>query len=177
MAYKELNQTHEFEGGASAKTEALQWMKAKQRGSLFDDGGQNLALGEEALSAVAPNVKRKHLLAIENGNAEEEEEDKGNEEAKPASSGRGRNKTDPDVEEADMLSDVGKSANKGLAIKRVQKMIKLLGGVIKSSSKPAGLQKALDDLIKLKKQGEKARLEGIKNQLFEAALAIKRAKK
>ena len=124
------------------------------------------------------------MLALADKEQEEDEEDEADEEQDVATN---KNKLKAAADEADVLSDLGQNKNKEQTAKRVLKMVKLLTGLISKSSKKSagsaataqqkGLNKCLQDLQKLSKQGSKVNVETAKNQLFEAALAVKRASK
>ena len=66
------------------------------------------------------------------------------------------------------------------ATKRVQRMVKLLKGVKKSvgaATKTQDLDKSLAELEKLASSKQKPQLEKVKDKLFHAAVAIRKAKK
>ena len=174
LSYSNSEQRHEVQAGQNAKTEATAWLKAKAKASLLGEGGdEDLALAQQALSEVAGS-KAKPLKAIKDIEPESD-----NEEAEqPTNNTRA---TDPDAEEADLLSDIGGSKNKDRANKRVKKMQVLVEKVYKecdpSSTNGKKLQGCLAGLKKLAKEGSKVKLESAKDKLFEAALAIKRVKK
>ena len=172
VAYKDTKSHHAVSFESSQKMEALDWMKARQCGSMnTQDGFQ----GEDALSDVLPakaKTKKKGQLALMDKEQEdEEEEEKTN---GPAASALGKA-----VEDAEVLSDLGKSKNKELAAKRVQKMIKLIKDVQKNAdnANKKDLQSALTDLEKLSKKGKALSLESCKDKLLDAALAVKKVQK
>lgn len=86
------------------------------------------------------------------------------------------------VDEADVLSDLGKNKSKDQAAKRITKLATLLKtlkhDLSKDSSGPQGtahaksVQTSLDSLRKLVKQGNKVNMEAAKNELLEAALVV-----
>ena len=186
VSYRDKKQTQEMKMEASNKLEAVEWMKASKLGSLL--GEQDQLAGEEALSDVLTDKekrKQKSLMALADQEKEEEGDDQEDEEEQDNANNKGKLKAAAD--EADVLSDLGQSKNKEQTAKRVLKMVKLLKGLISQSSKRStgsagteqqkGLNKSLQELQKLSKQGSKVNVETAKNQLFEAALAVKRASK
>ena len=167
-----------FEG--CQKVEALEWIRAKNIGSMLE--GTEGHLGEHALNEVLPDKekkKRKGLLAIK----DKESEDVDDEEDGQAD----KNKLKATVDEADVLSDLGKNQSKDLAAKRIVKMVTLLKSLKNDISKGSSgskdtahaksVQASLDSLQKLVKQGSKVNMEAAKEELLEAALAVKRASK
>jgi len=167
-----------FEG--CQKVEALEWIRAKNIGSMLE--GTEGHLGEHALNEVLPDKekkKRKGLLAIKG----KESEDVDDEEDGQAD----KNKLKATVDEADVLSDLGKNQNKDLAAKRIVKMVTLLKSLKNDISKGSSgskdtahaksVQASLDSLQKLVKQGSKVNMEAAKEELLEAALAVKRVSK
>ena len=167
-----------FEG--CQKVEALEWVRAKDIGSMLE--GTEGHLGEDALNEFLPDKakkKRKGLLAIK----DKESEDVDDEEDGQAD----KNKLKATVDEADVLSDLGKNQSKDLAAKRIVKMITLLKSLKNDISKGSSgskdtahaksVQASLDSSQKLVKQGSKVNMEAAKEELLEAALAVKRVSK
>lgn len=175
VAYKDTKSKHAVAFEASQKMEALDWMKARQYGSMnTGDGCQ----GDDALSAVLPEkVKPKKTnqsqLALMDKELEEEEEEemKTND---PLTNAIGKA-----AQDAEVLSDLGKSKNKELAAKRVLRMIKLIKDVQKKAdtANQKDLQATLSDLEKLSKKGKALSLESCKDKLLDAALAVKKVQK
>eukprot|EP00435_Cladocopium_sp_Y103_P018491 s374_g4.t1 len=179
VAYKDTKSKHTVAFEANQKIEALEWMKARQHGSM---NGEEGCQAEDALSDVlgSKEKKMKSQLALmdkEAGEPNEEEEDEEEEHPKQSSKAAAALKTA--VEDAEVLSDLGKSQNKEQAAKRVLKMIK----VIKDVKKTAGgagqkaLTPALEELEKLSKKGKKLSIESCKDILLDAALAVKKVQK
>eukprot|EP00435_Cladocopium_sp_Y103_P026028 s4938_g6.t1 len=192
VAYRDKQQTHELKMETKNKVEAMEWMKANKFGSLL--AGEDHLTGEEALSDVLPDKEKKKQkglqLALQDKGPEDESENKnedgdGDEESEGA--GKRKSMLKAAADEADVLSDIGQGKNKEQTAKRVMKMVKLLRGLISQSTKKSqgsaatAHQKELNDCLKelqkLSKQGSKVNVEAAKNQLFEAALAVKRASK
>ena len=174
VAYKDTKSKHVVAFEASQKMEALDWMKARQYGSMnTGDGFQ----GEDALSDVLPDKakarKKSQLALMDKGNGEEEGEE---EEAThdPMTTALGKA-----AQDAEVLSDLGKSKNKELAAKRVLKMVKLIKDVQKKAdtANQKDLQATLSDLEKLSKKGKALSLESCKDKLLDAALAVKKVQK
>lgn len=164
---------------ANQKMEALDWIKARQHGSMgVEDGFQ----AEDALSDVLgsrdkKNMKNKETLALmDKDRSDEEEEEEEGEEPNQVSAKAALNKA---VEDAEVLSDLGKSKSKDQAAKRVLKMIKVIKDV-KKQADSAGqkiLGAALAELEKLSKKGTSLNLESCKDTLLDAALAVKKVQK
>lgn len=186
--YKDRKQSHEMKMEASNKLEAVQWMQASKFGNLL--GGEDQRTGEEALSDVLPEKekrKQKGLLALKDKEQVEEDEHDDDDDEDTQEPASNKSKLKAAADEADVLSDIGQSKNKEQTAKRVLKMVKLLKGLISQTSKKSagsaataqqkGLNNSLQELQKLSKQGAKVNVETAKNQLFEAALAVKRASK
>ena len=178
--YKDTQQRHQMSFEGCQKAEALEWIRAKNIGSMLE--GTEGHLGEDALNEVLPDKekkKRKGLLAIK----DKESEDVDDEEDGQAD----KNKLKATVDEADVLSDLGKNQSKDLAAKRIVKMITLLKSLKNDISKGSSgskdtahaksVQASLDSLQKLVKQGSKVNMEAAKEELLEAALAVKRVSK
>ena len=174
VAYKDTKSKHVVAFEASQKMEALDWMKARQCGSMnTGDGFQ----GEDALSDVLPDKakgkKNSQLALMDKGNGEEEGEE---EEAThdPMTTALGKA-----AQDAEVLSDLGKSKNKELAAKRVLKMVTLVKDVKKKAdtANQKDLQATLSDLEKLSKKGKALSLESCKDKLLDAALAVKKVQK
>ena len=114
VACKDTQQRHQMSFESSQRLEALEWIKAKNIGSMLE-GPERGHMGEDALSEALPEKEkkeRKTLLPIkmvvkEDGQVE-------------------RNKLKATVDEADVLSDLGKNKSKDQAAKRVTNMAALL---------------------------------------------------
>eukprot|EP00435_Cladocopium_sp_Y103_P041286 s2897_g11.t1 len=173
IAYHNTQHSHELQAETSGKMEVLDWIKARAAGAMMGSG-EDAETAEAALNDVLPDKKRKReQLAIKD--VEEEDDDEGHQEelAKAA-------------DEAEVLSDMGKNSSREHAAKRVQKMLKLLEKVkqevgkgsqgSKASSMQKAMQKSLDDLTKLGKLRKRVTLEAAKDKLFDAAMAVKKAR-
>lgn len=150
--------------------EAIAWLETKSAGTMWEEGKPKTAGAEEALKHVLPgknknkNMDPKQFLAIKDKETRSQQVSQGSEEEPTQALNKGSSKQDGDVDEAEMLSDTGKSQNKELASKRAQKMVKLVQAVKKQASSnkqssPAThlqkLQKVLEDLEKTQKQRTK----------------------
>ena len=162
VAYKDTKSHHAVAFESSQKMEALEWMKARQHGSMnAGDGFQ----GDDALSDVLPDKakgKRKEQLALEDIAHDEEGEEEEGKTNDPSTKATALNKA---VEDAEVLSDLGRSKSKEQAARRVQKMIKLIKGVQKKagSASQKEVQSALSELEKKsqeRKQAEPGKLQG-----------------
>jgi hypothetical protein len=176
IAYHNTQQSHELQAETSSKMDALQWIKAKTAGAMLDPG-EDAETAEAALNDVMPDKKKRkaETLAIQDKDEDEEED------------GEGQNgELEKAADEAEVLSDMGKNISREHASKRVQKMLKLLEKVkedvgkgsqgSKASSIQQALQKSLGDLKRVGKLGKKFTLEVAKDKLFDAAMAVKKAK-
>ena len=178
VAFKETKTHHAATFEANQKMEALDWIKARQHGSMgVEDGFQ----AEDALSDVLgsrdkKNMKNKETLALMDKDRSDEEEEEEGGEPNQVSAKAALNKA---VEDAEVLSDLGKSKSKDQAAKRVLKMIKVIKDV-KKQADSAGqkiLGAALAELEKLSKKGTSLNLESCKDTLLDAALAVKKVQK
>ena len=179
VAFKETKTHHAATFEANQKMEALDWIKARQHGPMgVEDGFQ----AEDALSDVLgsrdkKNMKNKETLALmDKDRSDEEEEEEEGEEPNQVSAKAALNKA---VEDAEVLSDLGKSKSKDQAAKRVLKMVKVIKDV-KKQADSAGqkiLGAALAELEKLSKKGTSLNLESCKDTLLDAALAVKKVQK
>ena len=161
---------------ANQKMEALDWIKARQHGSMgVEDGFPEDALSDVLGSRDKKNMKNKETLALmDKDRSDEEEEEEEGEKPNQVSAKAALNKA---VEDAEVLSDLGKS--KDQAAKRVLKMIKVIKDV-KKQADSAGqkiLGAALAELEKLSKKGTSLNLESCKDTLLDAALAVKKVQK
>ena len=173
IAFKDTQQRHQMSMEASHKNEALEWIQAKKVGSLLE-GSEAASLADDALSDVLPEKekkKKKGLLALKDKESEGE-------------SGEEDDKLKAAVDEADVLSDLGKNKSKEQAAKRITKMISLLKAL--RSDMPKGSSGSTDTaqaksvpaaLDSLQKQAKKVSMEAAKTQLLEAVLAVKRVSK
>ena len=104
VAYKDTKTKHAVAFEASQKMEALDWMKARQHGSMnAGDGCQ----GDDALSAVLPDKvkpKKKSQLALMDREPEQEEEEEEEKTNDPLTNALGKA-----AQDAEVLSDLGKS--------------------------------------------------------------------
>ena len=176
IAYHNTQQSHEFQAETSGKMDALQWTKARTAGAMLGPG-EDAETAEAALNDVMPDKKKRkaETLAIQDKDEDEEEDGDGQ-----------REELEKAADEAEVLSDMGRNSSKEHAAKRVQKMLKLLEKVkedvgkgsqgSKASSMQQALQKSLDDLKRVGKLGKKITLEVAKDKLFDAAMAVKKAK-
>ena len=120
VAFKETKTHHAATFEANQKMEALDWIKARQHGSMgVEDGFQ----AEDALSDVLgsrdkKNMKNKETLALMDKDRSDEEEEEEGGEPNQVSAKAALNKA---VEDAEVLSDLGKSKSKDQAAKRVLK--------------------------------------------------------
>lgn len=162
--YRDTQQTHSISGEMGNKMEAVAWMEARGQGALLDSPGKGQGSGQRALEDLGHGHKaqRKELLALRDGSVEED----------PAAA-----KAAEAADEADVLSDIGPSQSKEMTAKRIQKMINLIKGLKGDLPENPALQTCLNKLQKLGKQGNKVKLESAKNELLEAALAVKRVSK
>ena len=175
VAYKDTKSHHAVAFEASQKMEALEWMKARQHGSMnTGDGCQ----GEDALSDVLPDKaksKKREPLALMDKMDEESEQ----EPEKTHSPSKKATALHKAVEDAEVLSDLGRSKSKDQAAKRVQKMIKLIKDVkgTAGNASQKALQPSLSELEKVSRKGNKLSLETCKDTLLDAALALKKVQK
>ena len=171
-SYSQTEMHHKHEMSQGGKSEAAQWIQMK--GMALLESGQNTE-GEDALAALLPGQavkknKQNALALMDKDDSEEGAE--GNK-----SSGSGVKKDEHEVE-AELLSEVGGKMGKDEASKRLKKMASLVKKVKKDIAPAKG--KALEGtLSKLEKLPPKKSisLESCKNELFEAAHAIKKAKR
>ena len=171
-SYSQTEMHHKHEMSQGGKSEAAQWIQMK--GMALLESGQNTE-GEDALAALLPGQavkknKQNALALMDKDDSEEGAE--GNK-----SSGSGVKKDEHEVE-AELLSEVGGKMGKDEASKRPKKMASLVKKVKKDIAPAKG--KALEGtLSKLEKLASKksVSLESCKNELFEAAHAIKKAKR
>ena len=178
VAFKETKTHHAATFEANQKMEALDWIKARQHGSMgVEDGFPEDALSDVLGSRDKKNMKNKETLALmDKDRSDEEEEEEEGEEPNQVSAKAALNKA---VEDAEVLSDLGKSKSKDQAAKRVLKMIKVIKDV-KKQADSAGqkiLGAALAELEKLSKKGTSLNLESCKDTLLDAALAVKKVQK
>ena len=179
VAYKDTQQRHQVSFEASQKVEVLEWINAKNIGSMLE-GSEQEQLGEDALSEVLPEKekkKRKGFLAIKDRESENDSEEDGQAD---------KEKLKATVDEAGVPSELGKNQSKDGAAKRIVKMVTLLKTLKHDLSKGSSgskdtahakcVQTSLDSLQKLVKQGNKVNMEAAKNELLEA-LAVKRVSK
>ena len=175
MAYKDTNSKHAVAFEANQKVEALEWMKARQLGSMNTGEG---CQGDDALSDVlgSKDKKRKEQLALMDVDEDEKDDEKEDEHPKSSSNAAALKKA---VEDAEVLSDLGRSKNKEQAAKRVLKMIKVIKDVKKTADNAGqkSLEPALAELEKLSKKGSKLSLESCKDTLLDAALSVKKVQK
>lgn len=175
VAYKDVKNHHAVAFEASQKMEALEWMKARQHGSMnTGDGCQ----GEDALSDVLPDKaksKKREPLALMDKMDEESEQ----EPEKTHSPSKKATALHKAVEDAEVLSDLGRSKSKDQAAKRVQKMIKLIKDVkgTAGNASQKALQPSLSELEKVSRKGNKLSLETCKDTLLDAALALEKVQK
>ena len=178
VAFKETKTHHAATFEANQKMEALDWIKARQHGSMgVEDGFPEDALSDVLGSRDKKNMKNKETLALmDKDRSDEEEEEEEGEEPNQVSAKAALNKA---VEDAEVLSDLGKSKSKDQAAKRVLKMIKVIKDV-KKQADSAGqkiLGAALAELEKLSKKGTSLNLESCKDTLLDAVLAVKKVQK
>lgn len=178
VAFKETKTHHAATFEANQKMEALDWIKARQHGSMgVEDGFPEDALSDVLGSRDKKNMKNKETLALmDKDRSDEEEEEEEGEKPNQVSAKAALNKA---VEDAEVLSDLGKSKSKDQAAKRVLKMIKVIKDV-KKQADSAGqkiLGAALAELEKLSKKGTSLNLESCKDTLLDAALAVKKVQK
>ena len=176
VAYKDTKSKHAVAFEANQKVEALEWVKARQLGSMNAGEG---CQGEDALSDVlgSKDKKRKEQLALKDIDEDEkDDEEKEDEHPKSASNAAVLKKA---VEGAEVLSDLGRSKHKEQAAKRVLKMIKVIKDVKKTADNAGqkSLEPALAELEKLSKKGSKLSLESCKDTLLDAALSVKKVQK
>lgn len=182
MKFRATESKHEVQASSSGKAEAAAWLKAKAEAGMLATKEADLA--EQALSQVAPAASKgkKAMLALKDKEDEDDEEGDGNDSASDEPEPvKKKKKVDANAEEAELLSDIGASKNKELASNRVKKMVAPLERVKKEkgtdSEKGQKVEQCLKNLKKVEKLGSKISLESAKNQLFEAALAVKRVTK
>ena len=147
-------------------------MELKAKG-ILGDGTKEASMAHKALDAVLnkETKNKQNLLALQ----DQEPGEAGEDEEPGQKSPKGK---DGQVVEADLLSEMGPKAEKMEASVRINRMVKLLKQVKKDvgSSKAAALDQPLAALQKLEKQGKKVKLDQAKGKLFDAALAVKKAK-
>ena len=134
--------------------------------------------GEDALSDVLPDKaksKKREPLALMDKMDEESEQ----EPEKTHSPSKKATALHKAVEDAEVLSDLGRSKSKDQAAKRVQKMIKLIKDVKGKAGNASqkALQPSLSELEKVSRKGNKLSLETCKDTLLDAALALKKVQK
>jgi len=174
--YSATEQRHEVAAEQVGKMEVCNWMKVKAKGFLGNEEGS----ADQALRDVMPQKASKHMKALlppppSDSESSEHAASSSKRQKKDAEASKGKDKQ---VIEAEVLSDMGSSAVAGELKKRVEKMLKLLQAV----KKEVGTSKVKDhlhgpetDLKKLLKT--KMNAESAKGKLFDAAMAIKTAKK
>ena len=165
VGYKTEENTHEKQGTHSGKMDVESWMKLKGKGQMGDQDDDAAAALEQCIPKGNKQLKAiKDKEETEPGENEDEEEDK-EEESKAG---------DEDIAEADVLSDQGMVQKEAQA--RVKNMTKLMKKVKKTLPKhnKQMLDKHLKDLQSIK---PKDKLDNVKDTLFKAAVAIKKAKK
>ena len=175
IAYHNTEHSHELQAETSGKMEALDWIKARTAGAMMGPG-EDAETAEAALNDVLPERKKRKGQALAIMDKEEDAED----------DGEGNRELEKAADEAEVLSDMGRNSSRDHAATRVQKMLKLLEKVkadvakgsqgSKASSMQQALQKSLDDLKRVGKLGKKITLEVAKDKLFDAAMAVKKAK-
>ena len=169
LTWQEEKAQHTHTGESQKRLEAASWMELKSKGFLQE--GDNKAEGQQALLDVLPNKGNKRQLALKDRESDEE----------PAGSAATskEKKKDEDLVEAEVLSEVGSALPKKEALLRVNRMVKLLKTVKKDHKGDKGKQ--IDTLVgslqKLEKQGQKVKVEDVKNKLFDAAVQIKKVKR
>ena len=170
VGFKTEENTHEKQGVHHGKMDVENWMKLRGKGLM----GENDDDAAAALEQYIPKGN-KHLKAIkdkegtEAGDNEDDEDDK-EENEKDDSRAAG----DEDIAEADVLSDQGMVQKEAHA--RVKNMTKLMKKVKKTLPKRSKqmMDKPLKDLQSIK---PKDKLDNVKDTLFQAAVAIMKAKK
>ena len=153
----------------------MEYMQARAIGSMNTGEG---CQGDDALSDVlgSKDKKKKEQLALMDKSEDEQEAEEEEEHPKHASKAAALSKA---VEDAEVLSDLGKSRSKEQAAKRVLKMIKVIKDVKKTGDNAGqkALEPVLSELERLSKRGSKLSLESCKDTLFDAALAVKKVQK
>ena len=166
VGFKTEENTHEKQGTHHGKMDVENWMKLKGKGLMGDKDDDAAAALEQCIPKANKQLKAiKDKEETEAGENENDDDDK-EEESKAAG--------DEDIAEADVLSDLGMVQKEAHA--RVKNMTKLMKKVKKTLPKHSKqmLDKPLKDLQSIK---PKDKLDNVKDILFQAAVAIKKAKK
>ena len=167
VGFKTEENTHEKQGAHHGKMEVENWMKLKGKGLMGDQDDDAAAALEQCIPKGSKQLKAiKDKEGTEAGEHEDDDDD-----GKEEESNAGR---DEDIAEADVLSDQGMVQKEAHA--RVKNMTKLMKKVKKTLPKhnKQMLDKPLKDLQSIK---PKDKLDNVKDTLFQAAVAIKKAKK
>lgn len=170
VGFKTEENTHEKQGTHHGKMDVENWMKLRGKGLMGDNDDDAAAALEQYMPKGIKNLKAlKDKEETEAGEKEDDEDDK-EENEKDDSRAAG----DEDIAEADVLSDQGMVQKEAHA--RVKNMTKLMKKVKKTLPKHSKqmLDKPLKDLQSIK---PKDKLDNVKDTLFQAAVAIKKAKK
>ena len=166
--FKTEENTHEKQGTHHGKMEVENLMKLKGKGLMGDQDDDAAAALEQCIPKGSKQLKAiKDKEGTEAGENEDDDDDDGKEEESNAGG-------DEDIVEADVLSDQGMVQKEAHA--RVKNMTKLMKKVKKTLPKhnKQMLDKPLKDLQSIK---PKDKLDNVKDTLFQAAVAIKKAKK
>ena len=168
LTWQEEKTQHTHSGEFQKRLEAASWMELKSKGFLQE--GETKVEGQQALMDVLPTKEHKKQLALKDRGSDEEPA------AETASKETGK---DEQLAEAEVLSEVGSAMPRKEALLRGNRMVKLLKTVKKDQKGDNGKQ--IDTLVaslqKLEKQGQKVKVEDAKNNLFDAAVQIKKVKR